>query len=137
MPVLVNGVNYSWGNISFVLFGIPVIGITKINYKRSQKKENNYGWGVEPISRGYGNVEYEGDVDLFIDEWKRIIDASPLRNPLQIPPFDIPVVFAGTNVLPTRDVLRAVEFLEDPLQAGQGDTKLIVTIPLIIGSISR
>jgi hypothetical protein len=137
MPVLVNGVNYSWGNISLVLFGVPIVGITKINYKRSQKKENNYGHGVEPISRGYGNVEYEGDIDIFLDEWKRIIDASPNRNPLQIAPFDIPVVFAGTNVLPTRDVLRAVEFMEDPLQANQGDTKFIVTIPLIIGSISR
>lgn len=137
MPVLVNGVNYSWGNISFVLFGIPIEGITKIDYKRSQKKENNYGWGVEPISRGYGNVEYEGSIDLFIDEWKRIIASSPSRNPLQIPPFDIPVVFGGSSVLVTRDVLRAVEFMEDPLQASQGDTKLIVTIPLIIGSITR
>ena len=52
MAVLVNGVNYSWGNISVVLFGTPVVGILSIEYKRKQKKENNYGAGFEPISRG-------------------------------------------------------------------------------------
>lgn len=139
MPVtpLINGVNYSWGNVSLVLFGVPVVGITKIDYKRKQNKENNYGYGQEPISRGYGNFEYEGELELYTDEWKRIIAASPDRNPLLIPSFDIPVIFGGTRVLPEKDVLRAVEFLEDPLAAAQGDTKLLVTIPLIIGSISR
>lgn len=137
MPVLVNGVNYDWGNITLTLFGVPVIGITKINYKRSQKKENNYGWSRDPVSRGYGNFEYEGEIELYTDEWKRIIAASPQRNPLQIPWFDIPVVYGGTQVLATRDILRACEFLEDPLAANQGDTKLLVTIPLIIGKIDR
>lgn len=137
MAVLINGVNYSWGSVSLVLFGVPVVGITKISYKRSQKKENNYGWGVEPISRGYGNKEYEGSLELYTDEWKRIIAASPDGDPTQIPWFDIPVVFGGTRLLPDKDILRAVEFLEDPLEANQGDTKLLVTVPLIIGKIDR
>jgi hypothetical protein len=135
--LLINGVNYSWGSVTLTLFGVPVIGITKISYKRTQKKENNYGWGQEPISRGYGNKEYEGSIELYTDEWKRIIAASPDRDPTLIPWFDIPVVFGGTRLLPDRDILRAVEFLEDPLEASQGDTKLLVTIPLIIGKIDR
>lgn len=137
MSVLVNGANYSWNSVTLVLFGIPVKGITKISYKRSQVKENNYGWGPEPISRGYGNKEYEGSLELYTDEWKRIIAASPQRDPTQIPWFDIPVVFGGTRLLPDRDILRACEFLEDPLEANQGDTKLLVTVPLIIGKIDR
>lgn len=135
--VLINGVNYSWGSVTLVLFGVPVIGITKISYKRAQKKENNYGWGQEPVSRGYGNKEYEGSLELYTDEWKRIIAASPNRDPTAIPWFDIPVVFGGTRLLPDKDILRAVEFLEDPLEANQGDTKLLVTVPLIIGKIDR
>lgn len=137
MPVLVNGVNYAWGNISLILFGVPVVGISKINYKRSQVKDNNYGHGQEPISRGYGNFEYEGSIELYTDEWKRIIAASPDRNPLKIPMFDVPVTFSGDGVAYNRDVLRAVEFKEDPLDANQGDTKLYITIPLIIGRIDR
>jgi hypothetical protein len=33
---LINGINYSWGNIKMILFGVPIIGITKIDYKRTQ-----------------------------------------------------------------------------------------------------
>jgi hypothetical protein len=137
MIPLINGINYSWSTISLVLFGVPVVGITKIEYKRKQKKENNYGAGSQPTSRGYGNYEYEGSIELYVDEWKRIIASSPGRDPLAIPPFDIQVVFAGAGITPEKDVLRSVEFMEDPLTANQGDTKLMVTIPLIIGLIDK
>lgn len=137
MPILVNGVNYAWANITLVLFGVPVTGITKINYKRTQVKENNYGWGREPISRGYGMVEYEGDIEIYIDEWKRLISAAPGHDPLQIPFFDIPIVWNGEGVQVSSTILRACEFKEDPLSASQGDTKLYVTIPLVIGGLTH
>jgi len=134
---IINGINYSWANIKLVLFGVPVVGITAINYNRKQKKENNYGAGGQPISRGYGNYEYSGDLELYLDEWKNIISASPGRDPLQIAPFQITVLYGSSTINATKDVLRAVEFLEDPFAAKQGDTKLLVKIPLIIGSIDR
>lgn len=134
---LINGINYSWANIKLVLFGVPVVGITKIDYNRKQKKDNNYGFGQQPVSRGYGNYEYEGSIELYIDEWKRIIAASPDRDPLSIGPFDIQVVYGGNRVTADRDILRSTEFMEDPLSASQGDTKLLVKIPLIIASIDR
>jgi hypothetical protein len=139
MPVipLINGQNYSWANVSLVLLGVPIVGITKINYKRKQDKKNNYGAGPYPVSRGYGNYEYEGDIEIYLDEWKRIIAASPDRDPLQIAPFDIPVIYGGSRVTADKDVLRSCEFLEDPLAANQEDSKLLVSIPLIIGAIER
>ena len=138
MPTpIINGINYSWANISLVLFGVPVVGITKIDYKRKQKKENNYGAGPYPVSRGYGNYEYEGTIELYTDEWKRIIAAAPGRDPLSIAPFEIQVTFAGRGLTAEKDVLRSVEFMEDPLAANQGDAKLMVSIPLIIAQIDR
>lgn len=134
---LINGINYSWANISLILFGVPVVGITKIEYKRKQKKENNYGAGAQPVSRGYGNFEYEGSIELYLDEWNRIIQASPNRDPLLIAPFEIQVVYSGRGILAEKDVLKAVEFKEDDFKANQGDTKLMVTVPLIIGLIDR
>ena len=135
---LVNGINYSWANITLNLFGNPVFGITKIKYTRKQKKENNYGFGSDPVSRGYGNKEYDASIDLYMDEWKNIIAAAPDRDPFEIPPFDIQVVFGQINDLDSdKDVLRACEFTEDGFDASQGDTKLIVTVPLIVGKIDR
>lgn len=138
MPTpLINGINYSYANISLVLFGVPVVGITKIDYKRKQKKDNNYGAGSQPVSRGYGNYEYDGSIEIYTDELKRIIAAAPSRDILTIPPFDIQVVFSGRGLAPDKDVLRSCEFTEEGLAAAQGDTKLLVTLPLIIGAIDR
>jgi hypothetical protein len=138
MPTpLINGINYSWANITLTLFGVPVVGITKIEYKRKQKKENNYGFGSQPVSRGYGNYEYEGSIEIYLDEWKRIIASAPSNDPLLISPFDIQVTYSGRGITADKDVLRSVEFMEDNFTANQGDTKLMVTVPLIIGAIDR
>jgi hypothetical protein len=112
---LINGVNYSFANITLVLFGVPVVGITKIDFKRKQKKENNYGFGQDPVSRGYGNNEYEGSMEIYLDEWKKIIQISPFRDPLSIAPFDIQIVYGGSKVSAEKDVLRSCEFIHSPL----------------------
>ena len=138
MTPLINGVNFSWSNVKVILFGVPVIGIVKIDYKIKQKKENNYAHGYEPISRGYGNKEYEGSIELYTDEVKRIIALAPNRDLMQIPPFDIQVLFEdGLGALVSIDILKMCEFTEEGLAASQGDTKLLVTLPLIIGQIVR
>ena len=134
---LINGVSYGWGNIQLVLFGVPVVGITKIDYKAKQTKENLYGAGYKPVSRGYGKYEYEGSIEIYTEEWKRIIAASPNRDPLSIAPFDIEVVFAGNRITPDKDSLKMCEFLENPLSSSEGDTSIKVSIPLIIGDIVR
>lgn len=132
---LINGTNYSWANVKFVVFGVPVTGITKIEYGVKQNKENNYGMGSEPVSRGYGNKEYSAKITIYRDEWQRIINASPGKNPLSIPPFDVQVTFGGNGVTPQCDTLQACEFLEDPFSVGQGDTKILIDIPLIPAGI--
>jgi len=134
---LINGVAYSWSSISFVLFGIPVSGITSIEYNRKQAKTNNYGAGAEPVSRGYGRKEYDGSIEIYLDEWKKVIAAAPNRNPLQIGWFPISVVYGNSIADATKDTLNACEFLEDPFTAKEGDTKLTVKIPLIIAQITR
>lgn len=140
MPVtpLINGTSYAWANVSLVLFGVPVVGIVKINYEQEQKKENHYGAGIYPVSRGYGNVEPKsGSIELYLEEWKAIIAASPGLDPLQIAPFDIPVTFGGSRVLSKTDVLRGAEFTKDPLATSQGDTKILVTVPIIFALLEH
>lgn len=134
---LINGVNYSWADVKVNLFGVPVVGITEVNFNNKQKKENNYGYGQDPISRGYSNREPEADIMIYWDEWVKIIDASTSKDPLKIPPFDIQVLFGGSSVNFKQVNLRSCEFLEDPFNAKQGDTKFLVKIPLIVGLIEH
>ncbi len=135
MAVLINGVNYSWTNVKLVLFGVPVVGITKIEYKNKQKKENNYGMGSKPISRGYGNYEPDAKITLYREEWDSIIAAATNKDPMAIEPFDIQVSFSGARVATKTDVLQACEFVEDPFTVSQGDTKILIEIPLVVGDI--
>lgn len=135
--MLINGIAYSWTSVTLILFGVPVTGITKIEYKRAQKKENNYGAGALPISRGYGNYEFTGSIEIYQDELRRIIASAPGRDPLAIGIFDIPVVFQLPGGTYQKDTLKACEFMEEGLTASQGDTKLMVTLPLIIGDIKH
>ena len=134
---LINGINYSWSNVKFNIFGVPMVGITDIEYDITQKKENNYGAGTNPVSRGYGNREYKGSITIYRDEWQRIIDAQTNKDPLAIPPFDIQVLFGGSSISFRQDSLRSCEFMNDPFTAKQGDNKLMVKIDLIIGFIEH
>lgn len=133
---IINGVAYSWGNLSIVLFGNVVIGATKLSYKAKQDKKNGMAWGNKPVYREYGNYEYEGSIEMYYDEWKKIVSVSPNGDPLQILPSDIQVVFSGSRVLPTGASLKAVEFMENPFDGNQGDSSFKVTIPLLIGDIA-
>ena len=141
--VLINGINYSWGNVKVVLFGIPVVGITSVDYGKKQEKTNNYGFGVEPVSRGYGRIEYEASIEIYKDEWVRILQAAPNNDALQIAPFtmtviygDLPTQNAGT-VIPSVDKLYNCEFTEDPLSTSEGDTSIKITIPIIFAGLEH
>lgn len=139
MAILVNGTSYAWTDVKMVLFGIPVVGITKIEYNRKMEKTNNYGMGGEPIGRGYGRVEYSGSIELYLEEWSRIINASPNRDPLQISWFDVQVLYASDihAIVPKVDILHAVEFMEDGLSTSEGETKTLITIPFIYAGLTH
>lgn len=136
--VLINGVNWAWGSLQCIAFGVPVTGITAINYKIKQEKTLNYGAGLEPVSVGFGNISYdEGSITVYRDWWQSVINASPEKSPLKIAPFDWTILFGIDAVNPTAETLKNVMFLEDGLDANQGDTKLLITIPFKFAGIKR
>jgi len=138
MPALVtlpNGVNYSWINQKVMIFGVPLIGITKFTISCNQTKENNYGTGAEPISRGYGNKEYAGEMTVYLDELVKILSQSPNRNILDIPMFDFTMFLASTRNVPYQVTIKSAEFLSNGIDHSQGDTKILTTLPLVIGGI--
>lgn len=140
IAVLKNGVALSASNVKVVLFNVPVIGITNIKYSIKQKKENHYGLGNKPVSRGYGQYAFEGSISMYKEVWNNIIKNAPFKDPLSIPMFDIQVIFESDPGRPIQiavDNLLACDFLEDPFSVGSGDTKIIVEIPILIGDITH
>lgn len=131
---LVNGVAYSWVNITFPLFGRIVEGITAISYKKKQEKVNNYGRGKKAVSRGRGKEEYEASITIEMKEaeW---IKTQANGSLLDLKPFDVPVVFSGDGVTLTKHTLIACEVLEAGIEVEQGSTGITVTLPLLPGDI--
>lgn len=129
------GVNYTWNNAAIILFGVPLVGITKISIKSKQNKTNEYGVGPKPIYRGYGNKEYEATISVYFDELVKWVNATSNGDILDIPYFDFPMVLGGTRVLPQTVTVKGAEFLENPFEVAQGDTKIVVDIPLVIADV--
>ncbi len=133
--VTFQGVNYVWNNAKIIMFNMPLIGITKFSIKAKQNKTNEYGLGNKPIYRGLGNKEYDASMTVYFDQLVQWVNAVSNGDILDIPYFDFPMVLVGTRVIPQTVIVRAAEFLESPFEVAQGDTKILVDIPLVIGGI--
>lgn len=133
---LINGINYSAANLTIIL---PIIGalpvVLELNYNKDQKIDDNYALLQDPVSRGYGQNTYTGDVTMYKDAWNLIAAGSPGKDPLKLPPFPITLVFSGPGVQYRKEVLASVNFKNNPFSVKGGDTKLTCKINLAIGGI--
>jgi hypothetical protein len=76
---LLQGTSYAWGQLLFrpESFDAALDGVTAFSFSRNQEKENLYGIGVDPIARGYSNINYEGSITVNTETLRQLIDASP------------------------------------------------------------
>ena len=137
MIPLINGVAYAWSNLTWMWYTLPLIGIKSISYEAKQKTELGYGAGVYPVVESHGNYEYKGEIEIYLDEWNKIIKAAPNNDPLQIPRYDMQTFFGGSRVAQKVDILRAVKFMNDPMHVKQNDGSIIVKIELSIAGIDH
>lgn len=133
---LVNGIGISAANISVIIPPIgPVVGITKLDYSKELQIDDNYGLGQEPAERAYGQYKYSGSISILKSAWNKIVDASPGKDPLKLPPFPITIIFTNPTTGFRKEVLNMVNFKANPMSVGAGDTKVTCDVPLAIGGI--
>ena len=130
---LINGNSYTWQAVVVNILGQPLFSIKSINYEVSQEKTNNYGAGNLPVSRGRGAKEFSASMELAMDE------LVPLRNAVggslvDIPAFDITITYVNGAKTVT-DVLKACEFVNDGIDASQGDGELVRSFDLMPANI--
>ena len=135
MRTLVNGTSYDYTKISVILAGTPVLEVTEINYTQDQEKENNFGTGVLPVSRGQGERNSSGSIGLAMNEVEVLRDAAPPNGSLlDLPAFDIIVVYGNPQKLVTHRLIKC-EFTNDGVETSQGDTSITRSFDLVIGNI--
>lgn len=137
MIPLINGETYTYSQIVFAPFGIPMAGITDIEYSTEQEKQDNWGAGVYAVNRGHGRKKSEASITIYMEELEALRRAAPNGDILDYPAFDIPITYLNTLNVVVNHVLKNVEFLKVPISTKSGDTSIPVTLPLIVSHILR
>ena len=128
---MVNGMLYSWADIVLAINGVPVTGITAIEYGDSQDVVNKYGAGRHPVGRAKGRITPSAKITLYQEEVEAIQSQSPNGRIQDIAPFDITVTYLPDSGIIKTDKIRNVQFTANSRKWKEGDTGQEVELELI------
>jgi hypothetical protein len=128
---LINGIAYSWGDIVCTIGGVPITGITAIEYSDSQVVENHYGAGRHPISRSKGRITPTAKITLTMDEVVAIQSQSVNGRLQDIAPFDVGISYLPASGQIVHDKVRNCQFKENKRTWKEGDTQQEVELELV------
>lgn len=136
--ILINGRAYSWADITVIILGRKVQGITAISWMQAQVKENNMGQGNRPVSRSKGNRTASASVTLSLKEIAAIEAALPPGTDiLDIKPFPVIVAYNNDQNEFISYELQHCEFLEFGHDGSQGDSEATKQLPLIVSQVRK
>ncbi|AYO58189.1 hypothetical protein CO230_08680 [Chryseobacterium sp. 6424] len=126
-----NSKEYSWADVSTVIGGRILEGITGIEYTIKQDKEVIFGRGNEGHSIGRGNKTADGKLSVLQSEYEAMVRDAKDNDILNLN-IDITVSYVPKDAGPiVTDILKSVEFTEDAKKANQGDKNMVVELPFI------
>jgi hypothetical protein len=135
LPVLINGKAYEWADIIVNILGVPLTGITSIEYEENQTMENVYAAGRYPNARTYGKVEPTAKITLLMSDVEALQTAAPNGRLQDIPEFDISIIFLDTNNQTVKHKLRNARFMNNKRTSSAGEGALNVEMNLIISHV--
>ena len=131
----VNGKLYDWADIVLVIAGVPVTGITGIEYKDDQDIVTKYGAGRYPVGYAKGRITSTGKITLYQEEVEAIQRQSLTGRLQDIAPFDIIVSYLPDTGIVSTDKLRNCMFKNNGRGWKEGDTGQEVEIDLVMSHI--
>jgi hypothetical protein len=117
------------------VLGLPIIGITNIEYEEKQAMENIKGAGRYVVSRGYGSIEATAKMTILMEELENIQSVAPQGRIQDIPEFDIVVMYLDAALTTRKHVLKNVRFMSNKRASSSGDTSIPVELELIISHV--
>ena len=110
---LVNGTMYNWADVVVSIAGVPVTGITAVEYGEKQDVENKYGAGRYPVGRAKGKITPSAKITLYQEEVEAIQRQAPNGRIQDIAPFDIIVSYLPDSGIVSVDKIRNCSFTEN------------------------
>jgi hypothetical protein len=122
---------YSWNDISISIGGRIIEGVDSVEYVVKQEKSVLRGRGDKGHKIIRANKDFDGKITLWQSEVEAMIKDAPNKDILALN-FDIIWAFAPTDggeiVI---DVLSSAEFKEYKKSMKQGDTNMLIELPII------
>ena len=130
-----NSEEYAWKDLTIVMAGKPVTGIQAVKYAVERSAEYNYGAGDNPHSIQKGNKSYPGEIALNQSEVEALIlscKAKGVDDPTDIS-FDIVANYSKSiTSAQVTDILRSCTITKLEKGWNQGDSKMVITLPIMI-----
>lgn len=134
---LINGREYGWGDIVVNISATSVTGIKAIKYEEDQEKENIYGAGRNPVSRGYGRVKTTGSITLLSATVFAMQAVAPRGKLHNIAPFPIVVSYQPETGPIVKHILKNCEFKKTTFDWKEGDMSKDIELELVISHIEN
>lgn len=132
---LVNGVAYTHADIIVPVFGVPLIGITAIDYSRLQEITGNHSTGHEVTSVGFGVVTNSATLTVTMEAFNALVAAAPNGDIQNIPFFNVPVTYAPEIGITRTDVLTKCRFKGPSVDSSVGNSQIEVSLELFVAKI--
>jgi hypothetical protein len=128
---------YSWAELTIALGGRIVTGVKEVEYTEKVEKEALFGRGAKAHAIMRGNHTFEGKLSLWQSELEALVESAPDKDIMKLN-FDIIVSYVpldgGIIVV---DTLTGCEFSELKKGMKQGDTNMVVELPIIFLDVKR
>ncbi|SMC75365.1 hypothetical protein [Chryseobacterium sp. YR221] len=132
---LINGREYGWSDIVVNIGGVPVTGIRAVKYEEEQEKENIYGAGRNPVSRGYGRVKATASITLLSGTLFALKSKAPKGQLHRIAPFTVVVSYQPESGPVVTHLLKNAEFKKTAFDWKEGDMSKEIELELLISHI--
>jgi len=134
-PVNVNGQIYSWGDMTCVIAGVPVAGISAVDYKEDQAMDPVYGAGNRQVGYSKGKITNSGSITLAKEELESLQKASFSGRLQDLPEFNVIVSFLTEDGKMANHTLKYCRFKNNGRSLSEGNGIISQQIDLMIGEI--
>jgi hypothetical protein len=132
---LVNGVAYDWSHVIINVLGRTVIGVKSLDYAENQDITDNYGAGIRPTTRGYGNIKCTCKLTLTTEEVLALEQLSVTGSLQDIPMFDITVQYMSYPTYPITDYIKNCQFKNNDRKLKQNDMEFPIELEIIASHV--
>lgn len=135
-PPLINGVAYAHADIVLNLFGVPMIGVTAIDYADPQEITGNHSTGAHQTSVGFGPVKPVASITMTLELVETIQRIAPGGKIQNIPFFDIGVNYLPDSGVLVRHSLKKCRFKGRNVSSATGNSQIEEKIELFVADIA-